>query len=219
MIPTFNDKIAFSASVSTTGIEGEINNFYKQVMNDNTASLSEYQMTNSSVSYPKWGIGISYSKAFSDDEAILDPAKNNGIKRLSLRYSNGAPVRIKSAHLVPSVKENIYDADQISLGERSISINAIVERDFDHTNELPLAIGFQKTKLSTGLVKITKEAQINLLFTKSKHIRPESYDIYPTQCNYSINSDNQIEFALNAEYVFKDGRQVEDLDSFFIKDK
>jgi len=219
MIPTFNNKIAFSASVSTTGIEGEINSFYKQVMDDNTASLSEYQMTNSSVSYPKWGIGISYSKAFSDDEAILDPANNNGIKRLSLRYSNGAPVRIKSAHLVPSIKENIYDADQISLGERSISINAIVERDFDNTNELPLAIGFQKTKLGTGLVKITKEAQINLLFTNSKHIRPESYDIYPTQCTYSINSDNQIEFSLGAEYVFKDGRQVEDLDSFFVKDK
>ena len=213
MIPTLNAKIDFDA------IKGEINNFYQQVMDDDNVSLSEYQMTNSSVSYPKWGISISYSKTFSDDEAILNPAVNNGIKRLSLKYSNGAPVRLKSAHLIPNVKENIYDADQISLGERSISINAIVERDFDNTNELPNAIGFQKIKLNTGLGKITKEAQVNLLFTNSKHIRPESYDIYPTQCNYSINSDNQIEFSLGAEYVFKDGRQVEDLDSFFIKDK
>jgi hypothetical protein len=219
MIPTFNDKIAFSASTSTTGIGGEINSFYKQVMDDPNVSLSEYQMTNSSVSYPKWGISISYSKTFSDDEAILDPEKNNGIKRLSLKYSNGAPIRLKSAHLIPSVKENIYDADQISLGERSISINAIVERDFDNTNELPNAIGFQKIKLNTGLGKITKEAQVNLLFTNSKHIRPESYDIYPTECSYSLNSDNQIEFSLGAEYVFKDGRQVEDLESFFVKDK
>ena len=69
------------------------------------------------------------------------------------------------------------------------------------------------------MVKITKEAQLNLLFTNSKHIRPKSYDIYPTECSYSLNSDNQIEFSLGAEYVFKDGRQVEDLDSFFIKDK
>jgi len=213
MIPTLNAKIDFNA------IKGEINNFYQQVMDDDNVSLSEYQMTNSSVSYPKWGINISYSKTFSDDEAILNPAVNNGIKRLSLKYSNDAPVRLKSAHLIPNVKENIYDADQISLGERSISINAIVERDFDNTNELPNAIGFQKIKLNTGLGKITKEAQVNLLFTNSKHIRPESYDIYPTQCNYSINSDNQIEFSLGAEYVFKDGRQVEDLDSFFIKDK
>jgi hypothetical protein len=213
MIPTLNAKIDFDA------IKGEVNDFYQQVMDDNTVSLSEYQMTNSSVSYPKWGVSISYSKTFSDDEAILDPVVNDGIKRLSLKYSNGAPVRLKSAHLIPNVKENIYDADQISLGERSISINAIVERDFDNTNKLPNAIGFQKIKLNTGLGKITKEAQVNLLFTNSKHIRPESYDIYPTQCNYSINSDNQIEFSLGAEYVFKDGRQVEDLDSFFIKDK
>jgi len=216
-------KIAFSA------IEGEINIFYKQVMSDSNVSLSEYQMTNSSVSYPKWGISISYSKSFSDDEAILDPTKNNGIKRLSLKYSNGAPVRIKSAHLIPSIKENVYDADQISLGERSISINAIVERDFDNTNKIGKetqdqndgkdAITFQRVKLNTGLTKIIKEAQVNLLFTNSKHIRPKSYDIYPTQCSYSINSDNQIEFSLGAEYVFKDGRQVEDLDSFFVKDK
>jgi hypothetical protein len=223
MIPTFNNKIAFSA------IEVEINNFYEQVMDDPNVSLSEYQMTSSSVSYPKWGISISYSKTFSDDEAILDPAKNNGVKRLSLRYSNGAPIRLKSAHLIPNVKENIYDADQISLGERSISINAIVERDFDKTNKIGKetqdqnngkdAITFQRAKLNTGLTKIIKEAQVNLLFTNSKHIRPKSYDIYPTQCNYSINSDNQIEFTLGAEYVFKDGRQIKDLDSFFIKDK
>jgi len=213
MIPTLNAKIAFDA------IKGEVNDFYQQVMDDDNVSLSEYQMTNSSVSYPKWGISISYSKTFSDDEAILDPEKNNGIKRLSLKYSNGAPIRLKSTHLIPSVKENIYDADQISLGERSISINAIVERDFDNTNELPNAIGFQKIKLNTGLGKITKEAQVNLLFTNSKHIRPESYDIYPTECSYSLNSDNQIEFSLGAEYVFKDGRQVEDLESFFVKDK
>jgi hypothetical protein len=229
MIPTFNDKIAFSASTSTTGIGGEINSFYKQVMDDPNVSLSEYQMTNSSVSYPKWGISISYSKTFSDDEAILDPAKNNGIKRLSLKYSNGAPIRLKSAHLIPSVKENIYDADQISLGERSISINAIVERDFDETNKIGKAtqdqnsgkdaITFQRAKLNIGLTKIIKEAQVNLLFTNSKHIRPESYDIYPTECSYSLNSDNQIEFSLGAEYVFKDGRQVEDLESFFVKDK
>ena len=196
---------------------------------DNNASLSEYQMTNSSVTYPKWGIGISYSKTFSDDEAILDPAKNNGIKRLSLRYNNGAPVRLKSTHLIPNVKENVYDADQISLGERSISISAIVERDFLNTNRIGKgaqeknnekdAITFQRAKLNTGLKKIIKEAQVNLLFTNSKHIRPKSYDIYPTQCTYSINSDNQIEFSLGAEYVFKDGRQVKDLGSFFAKDK
>ena len=108
MIPTLNAKIDFNA------IKGEINNFYQQVMDDDNVSLSEYQMTNSSVSYPKWGINISYSKTFSDDEAILNPAVNNGIKRLSLKYSNGAPVRLKSAHLIPNVKENIYDADQIS---------------------------------------------------------------------------------------------------------
>ena len=228
-VPTLKTKIAFSA------IKGEINSFYDKVMGDIGASLSEYQMTNSSVSYPKWGISISYSKTFSDDEAILDPAKNNGIKRLSLRYNNGAPVRLKSTHLIPSVKENVYDADQISLGERSISINAIVERDFDNTNRIGKAtqdkneaegggegkdaITFQRAKLNTGLKKIIKEAQVNLLFTNSKHIRPESYDIYPTQCNYSINSDNQIEFSLGAEYVFKDGRQVKDLGSFFVKDK
>jgi hypothetical protein len=228
-VPTLKTKIAFSA------IKGEINSFYDKVMGDIGASLSEYQMTNSSVSYPKWGISISYSKTFSDDEAILDPAKNNGIKRLSLRYNNGAPVRLKSTHLIPSVKENVYDADQISLGERSISINAIVERDFNNTNRIGKetqdkneaegggegkdAITFQRAKLNTGLKKIIKEAQVNLLFTNSKHIRPESYDIYPTQCNYSINSDNQIEFSLGAEYVFKDGRQVKDLGSFFVKDK
>jgi hypothetical protein len=222
-IPTLKTKIAFSA------IKGEINNFYDKVMGDIGASLSEYQMTNSSVTYPKWGISISYSKTFSDDEAILDPAKNNGIKRLSLRYNNDAPVRLKSTHLIPSVKENVYDADQISLGERSISINAIVERDFGNTNRIGKgaqekndkkdAITFQKAKLNTGLKKIIKEAQVNLLFTNSKHIRPKSYDIYPTQCTYSINSDNQIEFSLGAEYVFKDGRQVKDLGSFFVKDK
>ena len=205
---------------------GEINALYQEV--EANKLLYKYQMTNSSVTFPKFGVTISYSRTFSDDTAILDPSVNNGIKRLSLSYDNNAPVRIKSTHLVPNMKENVTDSDQISLGERVVSINAVVERDFTKTNKIGKetqdanngddAITFQRAKLNTGLTKVIKEAKLNILFLNSVDMPAESYDIYPRSCSYSINSSNQIEFRLGAEYVFKNGRHFSDLDSFFIEE-
>jgi len=205
---------------------GEINTLYKEV--EANKLLYKYQMTSSSVTFPKFGVTISYSRAFSDDTAILDPTVNDGIKRLSLDYDNSAPIRMKSNHLVPNMKENVTDSDQISVGERSVAISAVVERDFTKTNKIGKetqdgnngddAITFQRDKLNTGLTKVIKEAKLNVLFLNSTNMPAESYDIYPTACSYSINSSNQIDFRLSAGYIFKDGRHFNDLDSFFIEE-
>ena len=176
--------------------------------------LDVYQLINSTISYPRFGTSLTYSKTFSDDEAILNPTTNSGLKRLDLKYNNGAPIRIKSTQIIPNIKENVYDADQISLGERGIAINAILERDFSSTNELPAAITTQKTKLGTALTQLINEATTNTLFINSTHMPNNSYDIYPTSCTYSINSSNQVSFNLDAAYVFKNGRGIGDLKSF-----
>jgi hypothetical protein len=211
----FDYKDAFKSKTSVSDIIGEINALYGQVVSGK--ALAAYQLTNSTISYPRFGTSLTYSKTFSDDEAILDPATNKGLKRLDLKYNNGAPIRIKSTQMIPNIKENVYDADQISLGERGIAINAIIERDFGSTNQLPAAITTQKEKLRTALTRLINEATTNSLFKNSTHMPIDSYDIYPTSCTYSINSANQVSFNLESAYVFKDGRSVGDLESFFAR--
>lgn len=203
--------------VSGSTFMSRINDLYGQVKSGSQPDLAAYQLTTSNISYPRFGTSLTYSKTFSDDEAILNPATNNGLKRLELKYNNGAPIRIKSTQMIPNMKENVYDADQIALGERGITINAIIERDFDSTNQLPDAIITQKAKLGTALTQLINEATTNTLFINSTHMPNNSYDIYPTSCTYSINSANQVSFNLESAYVFKNGRGIGDLGSFFAR--
>ena len=207
----------FDSKAGVATILVEINALYGQVKSGSQPDLAAYQLTSSSISYPRFGTSLTYSKTFSDDEAILNPATNNGLKRLELKYNNGAPIRIKSTQMIPNMKENVYDADQIALGERGITINAIIERDFDSTNQLPDAIITQKAKLGTALTQLINEATTNTLFINSTHMPNNSYDIYPTSCTYSINSANQVSFNLESAYVFKNGRGIGDLGSFFAR--
>jgi len=180
----------------------------------------------STISFPREGREISYTKQHSDDlsfrggytsagfNAITGypdstvtesySASDKKINKLLVNISDKAPALIRSTYMIPN-KEDKYQliheplegkGKQTNMGKRTVSIKALVAREEGKN----VFIDFPTLTTQLDYLKnlaIIKAAEVAIDFRLTK------FDWFIESCTYSFNNNRDLDFNLNAVYLTK----------------
>ena len=173
-------------------------------INSSVASLVfPKNLTSSSVSFAAYGNSVSYSFTYSDDPALRDETY---IRRLEKSSSYEMPVAIRSNLIAPNIKETNYDADQSTIGTKSVSFDCVLKRN-PNSNKINSAhTNYLKTASDSIFTSLQSDIQQNA-FVKSPQVGKNDLNWYLENLSYNFSSE--YDFAYDAEMKFIDKKGVQ----------
>jgi hypothetical protein len=205
-------------------------NYYTALRDSSGPSSANLVATSSSISFPRAGREISYTKQYSDnislrggyttsapDDDTADPKLAStfpiNIKKLEVTVSDTAPALIKSTYMIPNKSDSyqlIHEpqqtkAKQTNMGKRSIRIRALKSRIagknvFTDIPSLTVQLSYLKD------LALVKAANVIIDFEIIK------YDWYVDSCSYSFNNNRELDFNLNVAYATKSKKGYTNID-------
>jgi len=188
----------------------------------------------STISFPREGREISYTKQHSDDlsfrggytsagfNAITGypdstvtesySASDKKINKLLVNVSDKAPALIRNTYMIPN-KEDKYQliheplegkGKQTNMGKRTVSIKALVAREEGKN----VFIDFPTLTTQLDYLKnlaIIKAAEVAIDFRLTK------FDWFIESCTYSFNNNRDLDFNLNAVYLTKSTKDYDNV--------
>jgi len=188
----------------------------------------------STISFPREGREISYTKQHSDDLSfrggytsagfnavtgnpdstvtVPNLASDNKINKLLVNVSDKAPALIRNTYMIPN-KEDKYQliheplegkGKQTNMGKRTVSIKALVAREEGEN----VFIDFPTLTTQLDYLKnlaIIKAAEVAIDFKLTK------FDWFIESCTYSFNNNRDLDFNLNAVYLTKSTKDYDNV--------
>ena len=158
-------------------------------------------LTSSSVGFPAYGVGISYSFVYSDDPTLRNETY---IRKLEKSSNYSMPTILRSNVIAPNIKETNYDANQSSEGTKSVSINCVLKRNPSsnkintaHTNYLKTA---SDSIYDTLKSEVQKEA-----YVKSPQVGKGDLNWYLEGLSYNFSSNYDFSYEASMNFIDKKG--------------
>jgi len=227
----FNDQASVKNHYTT--IKGSFftnaKNYYDNLKDSDAPTATNNSATNelidvsSSVSFPRVGRELSYTKQYSDALAlrggyttstpdsttgVTESAASRNIKRMEVTVSDTAPALIRSTYMIPNKSDAFQlihepreaKGKQTNMGKRSVDVRAQISREagknvFTDIPSLTVQLNYLK-KLA-----LIKAADVAIDFKLTK------FDWFVNSCTYSFASDRELSFRLNATYATKSNKE------------
>ena len=116
------------------------------------------------------------------------------------------PVAIRSNLIAPNIKETNYDADQSTIGTKSVSFDCVLKRN-PNSNKINSAhTNYLKTASDSIFTSLQSDIQQNA-FVKSPQVGKNDLNWYLENLSYNFSSE--YDFAYDAEMKFIDKKGVQ----------
>ena len=222
------DRYKTIKSNDTSSFQERAKAYYKDLTKEDANAPDEevLKSISSTISFPREGREISYTKQHSDDlsfrggytsagfnsgtgfpdSTVTEPnsASDKKINKLLVNISDKAPTLIRNTYMIPN-KEDKYQliheplegkGKQTNMGKRTVSIKALVAREEGKN----VFIDFPTLTTQLDYLKdlaIIKAAEVAIDFKLTK------FDWFIESCTYSFNNNRDLDFNLNAVYLTK----------------
>ena len=178
------------------------------------ASRSAYSLSfpknlvSKSISFNSYGVGIKYSFNYQDDKTLRNSTYLRKIQQLD-NYE--LPVIQRQSFTVANNKTTNFDADQSTLGNKSVSLECILKRDPDsntiNTDEHALYIKTASDNVFNTLRQETEKSA----FVQADQSKSDSYNFFLDSVTYTVNSNYDLNYSANLGFVDKRGVVAEKL--------
>jgi len=155
-----------------------------------------FKLASRSLSYSPNGKNLSYSVSWTSDNSVSasgSAAATAGITKISTDISDKLPERMRQEFPIASFGMLVHDPDQTTLGSRSVSITANLDRAGAYSLNSPAlpsaAIAYMANLARTALLNVFSDLGL------------ASNDIFITECNYNFNSKRNVNLNVTAQYI------------------
>ena len=199
----FNAKTLYDRFTSSTDVLSRIRPLHDSIKSNDATDLQyPRNLISSSVSFPAYGMQISYTFQYSDDKSLRDETY---VRKLKKTDNYNAPVKIRSSVIAPNIKQTNYDSNQTSLGKKSLSFDCVFKRN-PSSNLLNKAhTDYLKTSSASVFESIKTEVQKSAFVNGRQNVSNQLSFFLESM---SYNFDSQYQFSSSADISFVDRRGV-----------
>ncbi len=199
----FNPKTLYDKFTSSSDVIARIKPLFDSVKTQSSIDNLTFprNLISSSVGFPIYGLGISYSFQYSDDPTLRNETY---IRRLEKESSYQMPVGIRSNHIAPNVKETNYDADQTTPGTKSVSFSCIIKRN-PNSNKINTAhTNYLKTASDSVFSTLQSDVQKSS-FVKSPQVGKNELNWFLEDLSYNFSSAYNLSYDASMNFIDKKG--------------
>ena len=200
----FNAKTLYDKFTSSSDVIARLKPLFDSVKVSSSAGDLTYpkNLTSSSLSFPAYGIAVSYSFTYSDDPTLRNETY---IRKVEKSSTYEMPVALRSNVIAPNVKETNYDANQSSIGTKSVAFDCVLKRN-PNSNKINSAhTNYLKTASDSIFSSLQLDVQKNA-FIKSPQVGKNDLNWYLENISYNFSSE--YDFTYNSEMKFVDKKGV-----------
>jgi hypothetical protein len=142
------------------------------------------------------GRGLSYTLNWVTDKSIsCSFPDKNGVRKITTETSDKIPERIRQEHPIAKWKMLVHDAEQTGLGERTVSLRAVLDR----TPKVNILVNpvFPEKSLKY-LAEVAKDEVIKVFADDSRLVAD---DMFLKECKYTFNANNDATFNVTIGYL------------------
>ena len=199
----FNAKTLYDRFTSSADVLSRIRPLHDSIKSNDATDLQyPRNLISSSVSFPAYGMQISYTFQYSDDKSLRDETY---VRKLKKTDNYNAPVKIRSSVIAPNIKQTNYDSNQTSLGKKSLNFDCVFKRN-PNSNLLNKAhTDYLKTSSASVFESIKTEVQKSAFVNGRQNVSNQLSFFLESM---SYNFDSQYQFSSSADMSFVDRRGV-----------
>jgi hypothetical protein len=206
----YDPKTLYDKFAASDDVIARIKPLFESVRVPSSTSNLTYpkNLTGSNISFPAYGVEISYSFTYSDDPTLRNETY---VRRLEKTDDYKMPVAMRSSVVAPNIKETNYDSNQSTEGTKSVSMNCVFKRNpssnlinSSHTNYL-------KTASDSVLTSLKNETQTSA-FVTSLQAGKDELSWYLNGMSYNFGSDYNLSYSADMSFVDKKGVAAEALE-------
>ena len=200
---TFQPKTLYDKFTSSSDVISRLKPLFDSVKINSTIADLSYpkNLTSSSVSFPAYGLGITYSFAYSDDPTLRNETY---IRKLSKDSSYTMPTAFKSNIIAPNIKETNYDANQSSEGSKSVTFECVLKRNPSSNKINTSHTNYLKTASDSIFSSLKSEVQTEA-FVKSEQVAKGDLQWYLDDLNYNFDSQYSFSYGASMKFIDKKG--------------
>jgi len=199
----FNAKTLYDRFTSSSDVLSRVKVLHESLKDDDAVTLENPRnLISSSVSFPAYGLNISYTFVYSDDKSLKNETY---VRKLRKTDSFNAPVKITSNVIAPNNKETNYDSNQTSLGKKSLSFECVFKRNPNSNLINKAHTDYLKTSSSSVFNSIKTEIEKSAFVNGKQNVNGQ-LSFFLESMGY--NFDSQYQFNSSAEISFVDRRGV-----------
>ena len=159
-------------------------------------------LVSSNISFPAYGVSLSYSFVYSDDKTLRDETY---LRKIGKKENYELPIRNREGVLAPNIKQTNYDANQTSEGSKSLSFDCVFKRNPASNIINKAHTDYFKAAVVNLFAKTKQEAQVSA-FVKGKQAVKD--DLFWYLKGLSYNFDSEYKFNSSCSLGFIDRRGV-----------
>jgi hypothetical protein len=154
------------------------------------------------ISFDAYGVQITYSFTYSDDKTLRNQTY---IRKFEKKESYEMPVINRQSFLAPNWKTTNFDADQSSIGKKSVNIDCVLKRD-PSANIINAQSHADYIKKATDSVfsSMNEEAEKSA-FVKATQATKDNFNFYPSALTYNINNDYAFSYQVGLDFIDRRG--------------
>jgi len=199
----FNAKVLYDRFTSSSDVLSRVKVLHESIKDPDAVILENPKnLISSSVSFPAYGLSISYSFVYSDDKSLRDETY---VRKLKKNDSFNSPTKITSSVIAPNIKETNYDSNQTSLGKKSLSFECVFKRNPNSNLINKAHTDYLKTSSDSVFNSIKQEVERSA-FVNAKQNVSNQLSFFLESMSYNFDSNYQ--FNSSAEMSFVDRRGV-----------
>jgi hypothetical protein len=156
-----------------------------------------FKLASRTLNYNPNGKNLSYSFSWTSDPSISasgSAAETATIKKMSIDWNDKLPERMRQEYPIAPIGLLVHDPGQTSLGTRTVSVTANLDRD-----NCPYTL-FSPARPNAAIsymADIVKDKILDVFID----LNLGQDDIYITECNYSFNSNRTVTLSATAQYL------------------
>jgi len=158
-------------------------------------------LISSNLSFPAYGITISYGFTYSDDPTLRDETY---LRKIAQNESYNLPTIHRQNVIAPNVKETNYDTNQTKEGGKTVSFNCVFKR-YPLSNRIDKDYAEHIKNATTGIFTSLKSELEKRAFVKGKQNIKGRLSFYLRSLNYNFNSGYTLSSTGELGFVDKRG--------------
>ena len=184
---------------STVGTGSQLGEFIAQA---STYKL-EYprNLVSSTLSFPAYGVTVSYSFVYSDDKTLKNETY---LRKITKDENYQLPVIERESVIAPNVKQTNYDANQTKGGSKSVSFNCAFKRNPSSNKINKAHTDYLKTAADNLFTRIKQETEKSA-FVKGRQVVKDDLAWYLQSISYNFNSEYKFNSSSNMGFLDKRG--------------
>ena len=158
-------------------------------------------LISSTLSFPAYGVAISYSFVYSDDRTLRNETY---LRQIGKDENYQMPVIQRENVIAPNVKETNYDTNQTTQGSKSVSFNCAFKRN-PTSNKINQAHANYLKAAANDIFTTVKQETAKLAFVKGRQVVKDDLAWYLKNMSYNLDSEYKFRGSSNLGFIDKRG--------------